>query len=122
LFAAGIIIGGFIGGYLLKDPQPESISLNTINALSNEGVNFNNGFLPQQLFNWSFLLSIKGLIIMVAGGFLVGFGTRYAGGCTSGHGIMGLSTMQWPSLIAVASFFAGGIISANYLLPIILKL
>jgi hypothetical protein len=122
LFAAGIIIGGFIGGYLLRDPQPQSISLKTINALSNEGVNFNKGFLPHQLFNWSFLLSVKGFIIMVAGGFLVGFGTRYAGGCTSGHGIMGLSTLQWPSLIAVASFFAGGIISANYLLPIVLKL
>jgi uncharacterized membrane protein YedE/YeeE len=122
LFAAGIILGGFIGGYLLRDPHPESISLHTINSLSNEGVHFNKGFLPLQLFNWSFLLSVKGFIILVVGGFLVGFGTRYAGGCTSGHGIMGLSTMQWPSLIAVASFFAGGIISSNYLLPIILKL
>jgi uncharacterized membrane protein YedE/YeeE len=62
------------------------------------------------------------MILMVAGGFLVGFGTRYAGGCTSGHAIMGLSTMQFPSLIATISFMAGGFIVANLVLPFILKL
>jgi uncharacterized membrane protein YedE/YeeE len=121
-FAAGIVIGGFIAGYLLKDPQPESISGTTISTLADNGVHFNKGFLPQDVFNWSYLGMLPGFIIIVIGGFLVGFGTRYAGGCTSGHGIMGLSTMQWPSLIAVASFFVGGIISATWLLPIILNL
>ena len=60
--------------------------------------------------------------MMIVGGFLVGFGTRYAGGCTSGHAIMGLSTLQWPSLVATISFMAGGFLVANYILPYILKL
>jgi uncharacterized membrane protein YedE/YeeE len=72
--------------------------------------------------NWNSLLSLRGLIMMIGGGFLIGFGTRYAGGCTSGHSIMGLSTLQWPSLIATCCFMAGGIVMANYLLPIILNL
>lgn len=121
-FAAGIMLGGFVGGYLLQDPQPQQISSETINTLAASGVSFNKGFLPQQIFNWSYLFTLKGFILLVVGGFLVGFGTRYAGGCTSGHGIMGLSALQWPSLIAVASFFAAGILSAKYLLPLLLKL
>ena len=72
--------------------------------------------------NWSALFSLRGFILIVVGGFLVGFGTRYAGGCTSGHAIMGLSNLQWPSLIASICFMAGGFIMANLLLPIILSL
>lgn len=121
-FAAGILIGGFLGGYVWGDPRPEAISHQTVERLATSGVRFNSGFLPQQVFNWSFLFTVPGFIILVVGGFLVGFGTRYAGGCTSGHGIAGLSNRQWPSLVAVASFFAGGIFSAVYLLPLILKL
>lgn len=121
-FAAGIILGGFIGGYLLSDPQPQQIAAHTLSALSQNGIHFNKGFLPDQLFNWHYLFTLPGFIIMILGGFLVGFGTRYAGGCTSGHGIMGLSALQWPSLIAVASFFAAGIISSKYLLPFVLNL
>jgi len=121
-FAAGIMIGGFVGGYLLNNPEPEAIAPQTILTLKQQGVPFEEGFLPTSLFNWSALLTLKGFLLLVVGGFLVGFGTRYAGGCTSGHGIAGLSTLQWPSLIAVASFFAAGILSARYLLPIILNL
>ena len=65
---------------------------------------------------------MRGLLMMVGGGFLVGFGTRYAGGCTSGHAIMGLSNLQWPSLVATISFMTGGFIMANLILPFILKL
>jgi uncharacterized membrane protein YedE/YeeE len=60
--------------------------------------------------------------MMVIGGFLVGFGTRYAGGCTSGHSINGLSNLQLPSLIATICFMVGGFIMANLILPFILKL
>jgi hypothetical protein len=60
--------------------------------------------------------------MIVGGGFMVGFGTRYAGGCTSGHSIMGLSNLQLPSLIATICFMAGGYIMSNLLLPFILKL
>jgi uncharacterized membrane protein YedE/YeeE len=121
-FAAGIMIGGFIGGVVLKDPSRQKISPQTIVRLQKSGVNFNEGFVPEQVFNWQNLFTLQGFIIMVVGGFLVGFGTRYAGGCTSGHGIMGLSALQWPSLIAVVSFFAAGILCSKYLLPIILQL
>jgi uncharacterized membrane protein YedE/YeeE len=81
-----------------------------------------NGLVPEQLFNWGSLATVRGLIMMVFGGFLVGFGTRYAGGCTSGHAIMGLSNLQLPSLIATISFMAGGFIMANLILPFILSL
>lgn len=121
-FAAGIILGGFIGGHWLADPQPEPIAQNTLNVLAQNNVHFNKGFVPDNIFNWHYLTTLPGFIIIVVGGFLVGFGTRYAGGCTSGHGIMGLSTLQWPSLVAVASFFVGGIVSATWLLPFILNL
>ena len=60
--------------------------------------------------------------MMVVGGFLVGFGTRYAGGCTSGHAIMGLSNLQWPSLVATICFMIGGFVSAWFIVPFILNL
>lgn len=78
--------------------------------------------VPQDLFSWQSLFTLRGIILMVAGGFLVGFGTRYAGGCTSGHSIMGLSNLQWPSLIATICFMAGGFFMANIVLPFILSL
>jgi uncharacterized membrane protein YedE/YeeE len=59
--------------------------------------------------------------MIVAGGFLVGFGTRYGDGCTSGHAIMGLANLQWSSLVATCSFFAGGMVMSNFILPYILR-
>ena len=78
--------------------------------------------MPSELFNWSSLATVQGFLLMVVGGFLVGFGTRYARGCTSGHGILGLSALQWPSLIATASFFLGGILFSHFILPYILSI
>jgi hypothetical protein len=78
--------------------------------------------MPQELFHWGSVLTIKGFLLLVVGGFLVGFGTRYARGCTSGHGILGLSALQWPSLVATASFFLGGILFSKFILPYILAL
>ena len=76
--------------------------------------------MPSQIFSWATLFSLKGLLILVGGGFLVGFGSAYAGGCTSGHAIMGLADLQLPSLVAVIGFFAGGLITTFLLLPLIL--
>ena len=90
--------------------------------LARYGITDFSGLVPNQLFNWPALLSVKGFIMMVAGGFMVGFGTRYAGGCTSGHSIMGLSTLQWPSLVATCCFMIGGFIMSNLILPLILSL
>jgi uncharacterized membrane protein YedE/YeeE len=121
-FAFGILIGGFLGGYVFANPEPVDVSDETIAMFSRWNMTEIHGLLPDQLFNWESLLTLKGFLLMVVGGFLVGFGTRWAGGCTSGHGIMGLSALQWPSLVATASFFIGGILFSHFVLPYILML
>jgi hypothetical protein len=121
-FVAGVLIGGFIGGVILANPNPVDVSSSTLSYFRSLNLNNPQGLLPSELFNWSSLTTVKGLILIVVGGFLVGFGTRYARGCTSGHGILGLSALQWPSLVATASFFLGGILFSRYLLPYILAL
>jgi hypothetical protein len=121
-FVAGIIIGGFLAGSFLKDASPVQVNPSLVTELGRYGINDYNHLLPTDLFNWQALLTLKGWILIVAGGFLVGFGTRYAGGCTSGHSIMGLSNLQGSSLIATCCFMAGGFIMANWILPLILRL
>lgn len=49
----------------------------------------------------------------------MGFGARWAGGCTSGHAISGLSNLQLPSLVAVLGFFAGGLLMTHLLFPLL---
>ena len=93
-----------------------------ISELQGYGIQHFDGLIPVDLFNINMLFSLKGFILIVVGGFLVGFGTRYAGGCTSGHSIMGLSSLQWPSLVATICFMAGGFLMANIILPWILSL
>ena len=121
-FVTGILVGGFLVMQFLNNPESVQINPKLATELSSYGITNYEGLVPKDLFSWQNLLTVKGLIMMVAGGFLVGFGTRYAGGCTSGHAIMGLSTLQWPSLVATISFMAGGFIMANLILPYILKL
>ncbi len=121
-FVLGIFFGGMIAISLLADPYPIQVHNNLAADLAGYGITDFNGMVPDQLFNWQSLLSIKGFIMIVVGGFLVGFGTRYAGGCTSGHAIMGLSTLQWPSFVATCCFMIGGFIMANLILPFILSL
>lgn len=121
-FVSGILIGGFVGGVVLVNPDRVAISTHTVDLLRNYGINDFGGLLPVELFSWEALTSVRGLLMMVAGGFMIGFGTRYARGCTSGHGILGLSALQWPSLLATISFFIGGIIVSHFVLPYILSL
>jgi uncharacterized membrane protein YedE/YeeE len=99
-----------------------AVAPETVNMFYAWGLKDISGLLPEDLFNWKNLLTLKGFLLMVVGGFMVGFGTRYAGGCTSGHGILGLSALQWPSLVATASFFIGGILVSHFILPYILAL
>ncbi len=115
-------MGAFLVATFLSNPNPIAINPKLIAELNQYGITEQHSLLPEQLFNWQQLLTVKGLVFMVFGGFLIGFGTRYAGGCTSGHAIMGLSNLQLPSLIATISFMAGGFIMANLILPFILKL
>jgi len=90
--------------------------------LNNYGITDYSQVVPKEVINWNTLFTLKGFILIVVGGFLVGFGTRYGEGCTSGHAISGLSNLQWPSLVATISFMAGGFAMSNFLLPLILKL
>ncbi len=118
----GIVIGGFIAAAFFMDTNAVSVNPNLAKELSRYGIDNYQSLVPQQIFNWNALFTARGFIMIVGGGFLVGFGTRYAGGCTSGHAIMGLSNLQWPSLVATICFMAGGFFMANILLPIILNL
>ena len=108
LFLAGAVLGGWISATFLIGDLPLQLSEATIADLATLNVQFDGALNPSQLFNIEFLLTIKGFILFIVGGFLVGFGTRYADGCTSGHAITGLSNLQLPSLIAVVGFFIGG--------------
>ncbi|MES2645771.1 MAG: YeeE/YedE thiosulfate transporter family protein [Bacteroidota bacterium] len=121
-FVGGIIAGGFIAARFLTNPNAIQVDPALVLSLKDYGINNYNHLVPPEIFSWESLLSIRGFIMLVGGGFLVGFGSRYAGGCTSGHAIMGLSNLQLPSLIATISFMAGGFLMTNFLLPFILKL
>lgn len=121
-FVAGILIGGFIAANFLQNPQPIQIAPATVALLQEQGISDFGHLMPDDIFGMSNVFTLKGLIFFVLGGFLVGFGTRYAGGCTSGHAIMGLANLQLPSLIATIAFMIGGFLSANLILPIIFKL
>jgi uncharacterized membrane protein YedE/YeeE len=122
VFVLGIVLGGVLGGVLLSNPEPLAVAPTTQADLANLEVEVSGTLAPLSLFSWSSLLTLPGFILMVVGGFLVGFGARYAGGCTSGHAISGLSNLQLPSLVAVVGFFIGGLLATHLLLPLILGL
>ena len=117
MFALGMVLGGFVAGVVFANPEPTQLSAAAVQSLGALGVSVQPGMVPPVLEQ---LGSVKPLALLALSGLLVGFGTRYGGGCTSGHAISGLSTLQFPSLVATVSFFAGGIISANLLLPLFL--
>src|SRR5690606_8022458 len=117
-FVAGILLGGIIVANFLQNPEPVKVNPALVNELENYGIINFQGMVPVEIFNWNNLLTPSGLVMMVIGGFLVGFGTRYAGGCTSGHSIMGLANLQLPSLVATICFMIGGFLAANLLIPI----
>jgi len=119
VFIAGVVAGGFVGGVLLRSPDPVAITPQAHASLAALGIRDFSGLVPRELFNWRALLSVRGVVMMAGGGFLVGFGTSWAGGCTSGHGISGLADLQPASLIAVISFFAAGAAASFFLLPLL---
>ncbi len=118
LFASGILLGGLLAArLLLPDGYSVAISDATQRDLHALGIHDLSGLVPQELIGWQALATGRGWLTLGAGGFLVGFGSRWAGGCTSGHAIFGLSTLQLPSLIAVVGFFAGGLLMTHALMP-----
>lgn len=117
----GAILGGFVSSRFLTKEQGVDVSQGTREAL-NKDLGFSpeaSGYLPEEIFGLEALTSPVGILILLAGGFLVGFGARYAGGCTSGHAISGLSNLQIPSLKATIGFFIGGLIMTHLILPLI---
>jgi uncharacterized membrane protein YedE/YeeE len=121
-FAGGIVIGGWAAVQFLSGNQPIALSPTMVSLLHRQGIHDLSGLLPADIFSFHTLLTVRGLIFFILGGFLVGFGTRYAGGCTSGHSIMGISSLQWPSLLATICFMAGGFFMTWIVLPYLLKL
>ncbi|HKW41118.1 MAG TPA: YeeE/YedE thiosulfate transporter family protein [Gemmatimonadales bacterium] len=119
VFIAGVVIGGFVGGVLLGNPHPVAITPQAHDSLAALGVHDFSGLVPRDLFNWHALLTVRGLVMLVGGGLLIGFGTAYAGGCTSGHGITGLANRQLASVIATVAFFAAGAAASHWLLPLL---
>ena len=119
-FVLGIFIGGVLTAALFSDGQPTQLSAATQESLKALGVTDLTGVVPVKVFNWSALLTLRGIAMIVGGGFLVGFGASHAGGCTSGHAISGLADMQLPSLVAVVGFFSGGLVSTWFVLPVVL--
>ena len=122
LFVLGTAIGGFIAMNFLANPETIVISEATQADLTALGITNFTDLMPVEIFNWNTVFTGKGVLFFVIGGFLVGFGTRYAGGCTSGHAIMGISSLQWPSLVATIFFMVGGFLMTHVLLEPLMKL
>lgn len=108
MFVIGVLLGGFIATALFSNPDAIVVAESTQRDLAALGITDYSKLMPAEIFSWENLFTGKGLLFFVIGGFLVGFGTRYAGGCTSGHAIMGISSLQWPSLVATIFFMIGG--------------
>ena len=121
-FVLGIFLGGVVASTFLANPNPIVVNPDLVTELAGYGITNYDSLIPTDILNWTALFTLKGFLMMLVGGLMIGFGTRYAGGCTSGHAITGLSTLQWPSLIATCCFMLGGFIMANFILPIILSL
>lgn len=120
LVVFGAMIGGFVATHYLNDTSNVSINTSTIQKLANLGIDAPNGkLLPDAIFGNDVFTSFKKIGLLLIGGILIGFGSRYAGGCTSGHAIAGMSNFQLPSLKAVIGFFIGGLIMVNFIFPLI---
>jgi hypothetical protein len=121
ILAAGIVLGGFVGHRLLSDPSRQiEVAPETAATLAELGLE-RGPVAPERLVSWRALATLPGFLSLVVGGFAVGFGARWAGGCTSGHAISGLAAFEVASLLAVLGFFAGGLFVAWWLLPAVLS-
>ena len=121
LVALGATVGGFIAATYMTNGSVGMIHPDVVTELNQMGISGAGvEFMPPELFGIEALTQPKTLVLLAMGGFLIGFGTRYAGGCTSGHAISGLSDLQWPSFVAVIGFFVGGLLMNHLILPYIL--
>jgi len=116
-FIVGAMIGGLLTHLLGAAGRIVPISQSTVTTLASWGFSHDPGFAPDALMGTAALSSPTAWGLLGVGGFLVGFGTRWASGCTSGHGVSGLADLQRGSWIATMSFFASGLIVTNFVLP-----
>lgn len=120
MVALGVFIGGYIAANYMSNSTVVDLNPEVIQELKNFGfASAGNAYLPEELFGNSVFGQMWPMLLLIVGGVLVGFGARYAGGCTSGHAISGLSNLQLPSLIAVVGFFIGGLVMVHLLFPLI---
>ena len=119
---AGVIIGALLAVFVLDGDRMPEISSAAQSMFQRWGLTEFSRLQPTEVFALANILTPQNLILLVVGGFFVGFGTRYGNGCTSGHAIMGLSLLNLGSLVAVIGFFGGGVIISNLLLPAIMSL
>lgn len=120
LVVLGAILGGFVASHFMNNVSNVSINPKTIVQLAQMGIDAPNGkLMPSALFGNAVFESPRMILILIIGGILIGFGSRYASGCTSGHAISGLSNLQIKSLKAVIGFFIGGLIMSHFILPLI---
>jgi uncharacterized protein len=98
-FVGGLILGGFLSAIGGGGWQP-TWALGMFDQVI--------GFGPAGKIAWMFVA-----------GLFIGFGTRLGGGCTSGHGIFGLSNLELPSLVTTISFMAGGILTTQLLYRVV---
>ncbi|HSN48640.1 MAG TPA: YeeE/YedE thiosulfate transporter family protein, partial [Flavobacterium sp.] len=120
LVVLGAMLGGFVAVQFMGDASNVAINPKTIAQLAQMGIDAPKGkLLPETMFGNAIFQSPKMIFILIIGGVLIGFGTRYASGCTSGHAISGLSNLQIQSLKAVIGFFIGGLIMSHFILPLI---
>jgi len=121
VFVLGVLLGGVVAGIAFADPNSHiGISTATRADLTALGLTDFSGLVPVEIFSWESLLTLPGVTMLAGGSFLVGFGARYAGGCTSGHAITGLAELQLASFVAVIGFFIGGLCSTHFILPLLL--
>ncbi|CAM1342764.1 YeeE/YedE family protein [Tenacibaculum aestuarii] len=120
VFLVGLLIGGYIAINFLSATPGVDLNSTTVNELAELGfADAGKTYVPNEIYSIENMLTLKGFAILLVAGVLIGFGTRYADGCTSGHAITGLSSFQLPSLIAVIGFFIGGLIMIWVLFPLI---
>lgn len=120
IFIVGAIVGGFISAQWLSPTNSVALNPQTVQDLADIGIqNAGASYLPNEIFSIETMLTLKGFLILLVAGIMVGFGARWAGGCTSGHAIVGLSNLEIPSLISVIGFFIGGLVMTWFILPLI---
>lgn len=119
VFVVGTLLGGVVAGQFLSTGEPVAVSEATVSDLEALGVAIEPGLVPTSIYSLEAVGTPAGLVVMVLGGFLVGFGARYANGCTSGHGVTGLANFKLSSLVAVIGFFVGGLVATHFLLPLV---